>query len=68
MEVDIDSARGVALGKLDAGKPGTRERLGLTSDVAVVGTGDHFEVWNTEKWNATQESIEDDLEALLFHD
>ena len=68
VEVDIDSAGRVALGKLDASKPGTREKLGLLADVTVVGAGDHFEVWNTEKWNATQESLEDDLDALLFHD
>ena len=68
VEVDIDSAGRVALGKLDVAKAGTRERLGLTADVTVVGAGDHFEVWNTEEWNATQESLEDDLDALLFHD
>ena len=31
VEVDIDSAGRVALGKLDGTKPGTRERLGLTA-------------------------------------
>ena len=68
VEVDIDSAGRVAIGKLDGTKPGTRERLGLTADVTVVGAGDHFEVWNTEQWNATQESFEDELDALLYHD
>lgn len=68
VEVDIDSAGRVALGKLDSAKAGTRERLGLTADVTVVGAGDHFEVWNTEEWNATQESFEDELDALLYHD
>ena len=68
VEVDIDSAGRVALGKLDGTKPGTRERLGLTADVTVVGAGDHFEVWNTEQWNATLESFEDELDALLYHD
>lgn len=68
VEVDIDSAGRVALGKLDGTKPGTRERLGLTADVTVVGAGDHFEVWNTEQWNTTQESFEDELDALLYHD
>lgn len=67
VEVDIDSAGRVALGKLDTGRPGLREELGLTGNVTVVGAGDHFEVWNTETWNATQESLEADLEALLFH-
>ena len=68
VEVDIDSAGRVALGKLDAAKAGTRERLGLTADVTVVGAGDHFEVWNTDEWNATQESFDDELDALLYHD
>ena len=68
VEVDIDSAGRVALGKLDAAKPGSREKLGLTADVTVVGAGDHFEVWDTKKWNEAQESFEDDLDALLFHD
>ena len=68
VEVDIDSAGRVALGKLDVAKPGMREKLGLTDAVTVVGAGDHFEVWNTETWTATQESLEDDLDALLFHD
>ena len=68
VEVDIDSAGRLALGKLDASTAGTREKLGLTADVTVVGAGDHFEVWNTEEWNATQESLEEDLDALLFHD
>ena len=68
VEVDIDSAGRVALGKLDVAKPGMREKLGLTAAVTVVGAGDHFEVWNTETWAATQESLEDDLDALLFHD
>lgn len=68
VEVDIDSAGRVALGKLDVAKPGMREKLGLTDAVTVVGAGDHFEVWNTETWAATQESLEDDLDALLFHD
>ena len=68
VEVDIDSAGRVALGKLDVAKPGMREKLGLTGAVTVVGAGDHFEVWNTETWAAAQESLEDDLDALLFHD
>ena len=68
VEVDIDSAGRVALGKLDVSKAGTRERYGLTGDVTIVGAGDHFEVWNTEQWNAAQESLDDELDALLYHD
>ena len=64
--VDIDSAGRVALGKLDASKPGTREKYGLTGDVTVIGADDHFEVWNTERWNEQQEAIDDELDELLF--
>ena len=58
--------RRVALGKLDASKPGTREKYGLTGDVTVIGADDHFEVWNTERWNEQQEAIDDELDELLF--
>lgn len=68
VEVDIDSAGRVALGKLDAVKADTREKYGLAGDVTVVGADDHFEVWNTEKWNEQQADFEMDLESLLYHD
>ncbi|MDO4848842.1 MAG: hypothetical protein Q4B45_03590 [Coriobacteriia bacterium] len=64
--VDIDSAGRVALGKLDASKPGTREKYGLTGDVTIIGATDHFEVWNTEKWNEQQAAVDDELEELMF--
>ncbi len=66
VSVDIDSAGRIALGKLDVSRPGTRERLGLTAEVTVAGAGDHFEVWETSAWNATQESFEDEFDALLY--
>ena len=67
VEIDVDSAGRVALGKLDV-KPGTREKLGLVADVTVVGADDHFEVWNTVEWNRQQADFEMDLESLLYHD
>ena len=67
VEIDVDSAGRVALGKLDV-KPGTREKLGLVADVTVVGADDHFEVWNTVEWNKQQADFEMDLESLLYHD
>ena len=67
VEIDVDSAGRVALGKLDV-KPGTREKLGLVGDVTVVGADDHFEVWNSEKWDEQQADFEADLELLLYHD
>lgn len=66
VDVDIDSAGRIALGKLDVAKPGRREAYGLVKEVMVIGSGDHFEVWNADKWNAEQESFEDDLEELMF--
>ncbi len=66
VEVELDSANRIALGKIDVAKPGRREALGLVGEVMVIGNGDHFEVWNADKWRIEQESLEDDLEALLF--
>lgn len=68
VEVELDSANRIALGKLDVAKAGRREALGLTREVMVIGNGDHFEVWNAAKWQAEQESFEDELDALLFDD
>lgn len=67
-EVDLDSAGRLALGRLDVLKAGSRERLGLVNDVVIVGQEDHFEVWNADKWNAAQESFEQDFDSLLYGD
>ena len=64
--VDIDSAGRVALGKVDASDPNARKRLGLEHDVTVVGVEDHFEVWNTQRWEAEQENLADVLDDLMF--
>ena len=66
--VEIDSAGRIALGKVDASDAGARARLGLERDVTVVGVEDHFEVWNTESWEAEQANLADDLDALMFGD
>ena len=63
--VEIDSAGRIALGKVDAS---ARERLGLERDVTVVGVEDHFEVWNTERWEAEQANLAADIDALMFGD
>ena len=39
VEVDIDSAGRVALGKLDVAKPGMREKLGLTAEPSDAKAG-----------------------------
>jgi MraZ protein len=56
----------VALGKVDASDPNARTRLGLEHDVTVVGVEDHFEVWNSQKWEAEQENLPDVLDDLMF--
>lgn len=65
-KIDLDTAGRLALGKLEANTPGALEKLGLTGSVTVVGQGDHFEVWNAEKWAAEMASFEADLDELLF--
>jgi hypothetical protein len=64
--VEIDSAGRIALGKVDASDATARTRLGLERDVTVVGVEDHFEVWNTQRWEAEQANLADDLDALMF--
>ncbi len=64
--VEIDSAGRVALGKVDASDPNARTRLGLEHDVTVVGVEDHFEVWNSQKWEAEQKNLPDVLDDLMF--
>ena len=65
-KVDLDSAGRRALGKLDASRPGARERLGLLGDVVVTGQEDHFEVWNADKWNAKLTAFDDGIDSLLY--
>lgn len=66
--VDIDSAGRIALGKIDETDPQGRTKLQLEGNVMVVGAGDHFEIWNQEKWTELfcQDDPADRLEALLF--
>lgn len=59
--VDLDSAGRLALGKLDAAK---LEKRGIHREVAVVGAGDHFEIWDAARFDAQME--DDDLEELMF--
>ncbi len=66
VELTLDSAGRLALGKLDVideslmpGRTPRRVRLGLEGDVMVIGNGDRFEIWNAEKYLAQQEEEED---------
>lgn len=66
VEVDVDSAGRVALGKLDAGGSKTREKFDLFGDVVVVGNDDRFEVWNASTWAAATANADEDIDSLLF--
>jgi MraZ protein len=61
--VDLDSAGRVALGKVPTEARCSR---GLDKAVTVIGSGDHFEVWDTERWEREQASLSADLSALMF--
>ena len=62
--MDLDAAGRVSLSKVGAKK---LQRYGIEKNVTVLGTGDHFEVWSTEKWEAENEVLEDDLFDLMFN-
>lgn len=68
VKVDTDSAGRIALGRLDVARAGRRAELGIEGDVTIVGAGDHFEVWNTERWQDQLASLDDDLASLMYHD
>jgi MraZ protein len=61
--LDIDSAGRIALGKVPQK---VRDKFSLVDEITVVGNGDHFELWNTAIWEEQQQSMEDELGALLF--
>ena len=42
---------------------GLRKTAGLTKDVTLVGVDNHLEIWDSEKWDAYNESV--DLNEIL---
>lgn len=42
-----------------------RERAGLVKDVMIVGMGDYFDVWDTDRWAGHQSSAEEPLDDLF---
>ena len=54
----VDGAGRISLSK------DQRESIGIDKDVTVIGNTDHFEVWDTQRWEDFQSSI--DLDDLLF--
>jgi MraZ protein len=62
--LDIDSAGRIALGKVPQK---VRDKFQLTDEITIVGNGDHFELWNTQVWDAQQEEFgAENLEALMY--
>lgn len=58
MPSSIDSAGRISLSK------DQRELVGIDKDVTVIGNTDHFDVWDAQRWEEFQSSI--DLDDLLF--
>lgn len=54
----IDAAGRITLSKEQ------REKVGIDKDVTLIGNSNHIEVWDTQRWEEYQSSI--DLDALLF--
>lgn len=41
-----------------------REYAGLDKDVALVGVGEHLELWSLDRWRAFQQAREDEYKAM----
>lgn len=61
--VDVDSAGRIALGKIGAEK---LAKLGIGHDLTIIGDIDHIEIWDSAKWEAENEDLQDDLDELMF--
>ena len=55
--VEIDSAGRIALGKVDEQ---ARKNLGIDREVVVVGSGERFEIWNSDAWKELNASVTDE--------
>ena len=42
-----------------------REYAGLDHDVTIIGSRSFAEIWNTEAWNASQETSDEDFTAEM---
>ena len=42
-----------------------REYAGLDHDVTIIGSRSFAEIWNTEAWNANQETSDEDFTAAM---
>jgi MraZ protein len=60
-EVDLDSAGRILI------PPFLREYAGLENEATIVGTGEYFEIWNSDAWEKELESVTDsDTNAERF--
>lgn len=41
-----------------------REKVGVEKEVVLVGNTDRFDIWDSQRWDAAQQSI--NLDALLY--
>ena len=63
MTLELDSAGRLALGKLGAEALASCD---IKREVAVVGNTDHFEIWDSARYEQEMSEVADDLEDLMF--
>lgn len=59
--VDLDKAGRLALGKVKAEALAKRD---ITRDVTILGAGDHFEIWDTARYEGQATDLDDLLDEL----
>jgi MraZ protein len=42
-------------------------KYGLSKEVTVIGVGDHFEVWNADKYAEYEKSVDESFENIAEH-
>ncbi|HEY1360537.1 MAG TPA: division/cell wall cluster transcriptional repressor MraZ [Thermoleophilaceae bacterium] len=57
-DLDLDATGRVTL------PPPLLGHAGVGKEVVVAGVGDHLEVWDRERWNAQQESLDSEIEEV----
>lgn len=56
--VEVDSSGRIML------KPEMREKTGISKEVLVVGNGDHFEIWDAQRYDR----MDEDVDLAVFYD
>jgi MraZ protein len=57
-DIDLDAAGRVTL------PPPLLGHAGVEKEVVVAGVGDHLEVWDRERWNGQQQSLDAQIEEV----